>query len=230
MKWIKLILLCLCLIWLFKSFAIVQGRFSDLITATIKISVCGDGIIEGGEDCEGIDLGGATCESLGYPGGVLTCDIACSFDTSGCLPMPTATPTPTSTPTPTPTATPTLTPTPTSTPTPVATAAPTSEATPTPGEAAETPTPTSIPTATPTPTPILPLALRIFDVDNTGRIEVVEAFSAVLAWVDEWKVVLAKEIYREEEIPLEEGKKCDLNNDGFCNLIDFSVLLYYIGR
>jgi len=72
--------------------------------------------------------------------------------------------------------------------------------------------------------------LRIFDVDNTGRIEVVEAFSAVLAWVDEWKVVLAKEIYREEEIPLEEGKKCDLNNDGFCNLIDFSVLLYYIGR
>jgi len=47
---------------------------------------CGDGVIEGerGEQCEGGNLGGATCESQGYAGGSLTCDSACHLDTSTC--------------------------------------------------------------------------------------------------------------------------------------------------
>ncbi len=51
---------------------------------------CGDGIIqlEHGEDCEGSDLGGQTCESLGYTprsGGPLACLPGCVFDESACV-------------------------------------------------------------------------------------------------------------------------------------------------
>ena len=47
---------------------------------------CGDSIIDPGEICDGTDLGGETCESIGYhEGGVLGCLSDCTgFDTSGC--------------------------------------------------------------------------------------------------------------------------------------------------
>jgi len=129
-------------------------------------SVCGDGILEGGEFC---DDGGAGC-----------CNESCSFDTCATpTPTPTQTPTPTLTPTPTATSTPTVTvtatltpivtasatptatttPTVTATPTATATATATGTATPTatatgttPTATAATPTPTVTPTATPTTT------------------------------------------------------------------------------
>ena len=45
---------------------------------------CGDGQINvAGEQCDGSDLGGASCESLGLSGGTLAC-IGCVFDTSSC--------------------------------------------------------------------------------------------------------------------------------------------------
>ena len=48
-------------------------------------SVCGDGLITGSEDCDGTYLGGYTCTSLNYSGGVLGCDsTTCAFDTSSC--------------------------------------------------------------------------------------------------------------------------------------------------
>lgn len=46
--------------------------------------MCGNGIIEGAEFCDGDDLGGETCESLGLEQGELACTGACVFDTSGC--------------------------------------------------------------------------------------------------------------------------------------------------
>jgi len=48
---------------------------------------CGDGVVNGVEDCDGDDLADQTCESLnlGFVGGALTCGPACSFDASGCL-------------------------------------------------------------------------------------------------------------------------------------------------
>jgi beta-lactamase superfamily II metal-dependent hydrolase len=46
--------------------------------------VCGDGSVKGGEQCDGADLNGYSCESLGYSGGTLACSVTCSFDTSGC--------------------------------------------------------------------------------------------------------------------------------------------------
>lgn len=46
---------------------------------------CGDGEVEPGEQCDGDDLQGFDCASLGLSGGTLACDpITCSFDTSMC--------------------------------------------------------------------------------------------------------------------------------------------------
>lgn len=45
---------------------------------------CGNGMVDPGEDCDGEDLAGATCESLGFDGGQLSCDSNCAFNTSSC--------------------------------------------------------------------------------------------------------------------------------------------------
>jgi hypothetical protein len=49
---------------------------------------CGDGTIDpnDGEDCEGTDLGEATCSSIGkgFTDGMLQCDADCHFITTGC--------------------------------------------------------------------------------------------------------------------------------------------------
>lgn len=49
---------------------------------------CGDGMRAGPEACEGADLGGATCASLGYLTGTLGCTSACTHDVGGCVPIP----------------------------------------------------------------------------------------------------------------------------------------------
>ncbi|MBU1240711.1 hypothetical protein KJ865_13445, partial [Myxococcota bacterium] len=46
--------------------------------------ICGNDIINAGEDCEGENLDGATCLTEGYHGGVLACNGSCGFDYSGC--------------------------------------------------------------------------------------------------------------------------------------------------
>ena len=47
--------------------------------------VCGDGIINvAGEQCDGADLGGETCSTLGFSGSGLSCDGSCKLVTSGC--------------------------------------------------------------------------------------------------------------------------------------------------
>ncbi|MDY0000478.1 MAG: hypothetical protein RBU30_04200, partial [Polyangia bacterium] len=47
--------------------------------------VCGNGVIEGLETCDGSsNLGGQTCTSLGYSGGTLGCGLGCSLTTFGC--------------------------------------------------------------------------------------------------------------------------------------------------
>jgi hypothetical protein len=45
---------------------------------------CGNGVRNSGEQCDGADLGNATCASLGYLGGTLDCLTSCSFDTARC--------------------------------------------------------------------------------------------------------------------------------------------------
>lgn len=58
-------------------------------TSTVELTSepqaeCGNGMVEDGEECDGIDWQGATCESLGFVGGGLECGDACAFDTTGC--------------------------------------------------------------------------------------------------------------------------------------------------
>lgn len=47
--------------------------------------VCGDGILDPGESCDGSDLGAQTCASQGYVAGPLVCAPSCTFDTTHCL-------------------------------------------------------------------------------------------------------------------------------------------------
>ena len=47
-------------------------------------TVCLDGIVAGDEDCDTTNLGGASCESLGYYGGTLECTFECTFRTDDC--------------------------------------------------------------------------------------------------------------------------------------------------
>ncbi|MDY0004136.1 MAG: DUF4215 domain-containing protein [Polyangia bacterium] len=47
---------------------------------------CGNGVLEPllGEWCDRNELGGRTCEALGFTGGLLACTDYCTFDTAGC--------------------------------------------------------------------------------------------------------------------------------------------------
>lgn len=49
-----------------------------------QIPTCGNGSMESGEDCDGSDLGGSTCLSIGGSGGVLACHSDCTLDVGGC--------------------------------------------------------------------------------------------------------------------------------------------------
>jgi hypothetical protein len=45
---------------------------------------CGNEVIDPGEDCDDMNLNGATCGSEGLGSGILACNAVCLFDTSGC--------------------------------------------------------------------------------------------------------------------------------------------------
>ncbi len=45
---------------------------------------CGNGVIDGTEECDGGDFGGATCGDFGCTGGNLTCTAQCQIDLSSC--------------------------------------------------------------------------------------------------------------------------------------------------
>ncbi len=47
---------------------------------------CGNGMIDSGESCDGSNLNGKTCATLGqgFDGGTLSCSSACTFNTSAC--------------------------------------------------------------------------------------------------------------------------------------------------
>jgi len=66
------------------------GDLGCAADCTLDLSVCagscGDGVIQVAfaEDCEGADLAGETCATLGLGAGTLACSDNCRFDTSGC--------------------------------------------------------------------------------------------------------------------------------------------------
>ncbi len=74
-----------------------QGTGTLACTASCTLDVsgcsgpprCGDGIVNlPSEACDGADLAGRTCESLGLGPGTLACSASCKFDTLGCSAPP----------------------------------------------------------------------------------------------------------------------------------------------
>ncbi len=51
----------------------------------VNSELCGNGVVDPGEECDGMDLGGITrCENLGYQAGTVTCTAQCKYDLSEC--------------------------------------------------------------------------------------------------------------------------------------------------
>ena len=46
--------------------------------------ICGNGIAQPGEECDGEDLGDADCSGLGFDPGILSCRSDCSYDVTAC--------------------------------------------------------------------------------------------------------------------------------------------------
>jgi len=68
------------------SFLVDQAtQTAAIIAGTLGIPVCGDGSVNVvGEQCDGTDLDGESCPSLGHSLGTLGCDGSCRFDLSDC--------------------------------------------------------------------------------------------------------------------------------------------------
>jgi hypothetical protein len=69
-------------------FKAVIDRHTDTVAAALgggPAVGCGNGFIEGGEECDAENLNGATCVTQGFAYGTLQCAPDCTFDTGGCL-------------------------------------------------------------------------------------------------------------------------------------------------
>lgn len=100
------------------------------------------------------------------------------------------------------------TPTPTPSSTPAASSSPSttiSSSTPTPSVATS-----PLPSLNPTPS-ARPFFIRLYDQNQDGKLTKTELFDTIKSWLRKLLV-------------------CDLNQDGICNLIDLSILLYYFER
>ena len=47
-------------------------------------SICGNGVLDSGEQCDGVDLQGQTCASMGFGSGALSCSPLCTFGSGQC--------------------------------------------------------------------------------------------------------------------------------------------------
>ena len=58
---------------------------SDDSTGTNHNAVCGNGVQENAEECDGADFNSQTCVSQGFVDGALSCTESCELDTSSCI-------------------------------------------------------------------------------------------------------------------------------------------------
>jgi cysteine-rich repeat protein len=54
-------------------------------TPSLCMPFCGDGIIAGPEQCDGMNFGGKTCQTYGFSSGTLSCTQSCTVNLSGCI-------------------------------------------------------------------------------------------------------------------------------------------------
>ena len=84
LKWNRMTAILFILVIYLILHSVTNAQVSDYIQADVKISICGNHLSEGGEECDNEDLSGEDCISFGFDGGELACDFACDFDTSNC--------------------------------------------------------------------------------------------------------------------------------------------------
>lgn len=48
------------------------------------VSGCGDGLVESGESCDGVNLNSQSCITTGFTGGTLSCTASCTLNTTAC--------------------------------------------------------------------------------------------------------------------------------------------------
>jgi len=81
----KILKISLLILILILSFFIFQKIKSASVNVTAIVpGVCGNGIKEGSEQCDGNDFGGQTCFNFGYSGGSLSCNANCTLNFSSC--------------------------------------------------------------------------------------------------------------------------------------------------
>ncbi len=54
----------------------------------MALPTCGNGALDANEQCDGANLGGTTCQSLGFDMGTMTCTASCTLDSSNCAADP----------------------------------------------------------------------------------------------------------------------------------------------
>ncbi len=65
--------------------ALICGSPQSCTFNKTQCQYCGDGVRNGPEACEGADLGGQSCQGLGFSSGTLKCSASCTQDSSGCM-------------------------------------------------------------------------------------------------------------------------------------------------
>lgn len=162
----KLLLLKTFLIFLltlsfFHSVYAIDKAYSN-ITADVKISVCGNDLVEGGEQCEPNVNTNLTCEDFNLIGPKLSCDNSCSLIFDECR-------------------------------TPIK----------------------SIPKVT----EIIAFILKDFDNNKDNMLDISELKYATTLWVSSWRVF---------QKGSSSDQICDINKDTNCNIVDLSILFYYV--
>lgn len=63
----------------------IEGKQGTCRNSACELWACGDGYVNGNEQCDGVDLGGSSCLEVGfYAADGLACDMQCKFVTTGC--------------------------------------------------------------------------------------------------------------------------------------------------
>jgi hypothetical protein len=65
--------------------ATCSAELSTCEAALTAAELCGDAVIDAGEDCDQGNLGGETCVTLGFFSGTLACGAGCVFNTGACV-------------------------------------------------------------------------------------------------------------------------------------------------
>ncbi|MFA5211138.1 MAG: hypothetical protein WC414_01370 [Patescibacteria group bacterium] len=72
----------------FLGIAITRTATSSNLNINFSVpagsAVCGNGIVEGGEECDGLDLNGRTCFNFSFVCGTLSCESDCTLNSSAC--------------------------------------------------------------------------------------------------------------------------------------------------